>query len=469
MIPLFKKGDIQLFGNYRPISLLSSVSKVFEKAAYGQLYEYFLSHALFYDSQYGFRKYHSTELAAPELDDRIHKEIDENKIPFSVFLDLSKAFDTLDHDILLHKLQYYGITGTALNWFRSYLTERYQYVDYSGASSSMNLLTTGVPQVSILGPLLFIIYMNDIHTVSNNLNFILYADDTTLTSPLCSFTYGGYHDINRVSTLINSEITKIFEWLSVNKLSLNAHKTKFMIFHNYQKVMTDSDIPQLEIHNTPIERVTEFNFLGITINEFMNWGSHSVKIANKICRTLGVMNCLKRYLPLSALKIMYDSLISSHIQFGITCWGFEWGRLAKLQKKELFVSLQTVNIMSTQNRYLKICIYWKLPIYLMSSAWNVGTSSQIIHFQTILDLCSNTITVYMKLKPGTTIECMFFEPEVLRHRLPELVNQFPADLIRKEKTHNITAFSNHTKHHILESYSYDYIELNCYVCNNIAS
>ena len=333
VIPLFKKGDIQLFGNYRPISLLSSVSKVFEKAAYGQLYEYFSSHALFYDSQYGFRKYHSTELVALELVDRIHKEIDENKIPFSVFLDLSKAFDTLDHDILLHKLQYYGITGTVLDWFRSYLTERYQFVDYNGASSSMKVLTTGVLQGSILGPLLFIIYMNDIHTISNNLNFILYADDTTLTSPLCSFTYGGYHDINRVSTLINSEITKISEWLSVNKMSLNANKMKFMIFHNYQKVMTDSDIPQLEINNTPIERATEFNFLGITINEFMNWGSHSVKIANKICRTLGVMNCLKRYLPLSALKIIYNSLILSHIQFGITCWGFEWDRLAKLQKK----------------------------------------------------------------------------------------------------------------------------------------
>ena len=182
-----------------------------------------------------FENNHSTELAALELVDRIHKEIDENKTPFSVFLDLSKAFDTVDHDILLHKLQYYGITGTALDWFRSYLTERYQYVDYNGASSSMKLLTTGVPQGSILGPLLFIIYMNDIHTVSDNLNFILYADDTTLTSPLCSFTYGGHHDINRVSTLINSEITKVSEWLSVNKLSLNANKTKFMILTTTKK------------------------------------------------------------------------------------------------------------------------------------------------------------------------------------------------------------------------------------------
>ena len=221
MIPLFKKGDIQLSGNYRPISLLSSVSKVFEKAAYGQLYEYFSSQALFYDSQYGFRKYHSTELAALELVDRIHKEIDENKIPFSVFLRSVKS--------LWHPWSRHIATQTTVLWnYRHSL--RYQYVDYNGASSSMKVLTTGVPQGSILGPLLFKIYMNDIHTVCNNLNFILYADDTTLTSPLCSFTYGGYHDINHVSTLINSEITKISEWLSVNKLSLNANKNEIHDF-----------------------------------------------------------------------------------------------------------------------------------------------------------------------------------------------------------------------------------------------
>ena len=121
---------------------------------------------------------------------------------------------------MLHKLQYYDITDTGLGWFRSYLTERCQYVDYNDASASMKLLITGVPQRSTLGPLLFIIYMNDIHTVSNDLNFIFYADYATLTSPLCSFTYGGYQDINRVSTLIYSENTKLSEWLPVNKLSL---------------------------------------------------------------------------------------------------------------------------------------------------------------------------------------------------------------------------------------------------------
>ena len=141
--------------------------------------------------------------------------------------------------------------------------------------------------------------------------------------------------MNYVSTMINLELTKISDLLAVNKLSLNAAKTKFMLFHNYQKIINENDIPHLTINNTVIERMTEFNFLGLTtwtINEFMNWNSHSSKISNKISRTLCVMNRLKRYLPFSALKLMYSSLILSHLQFAITSWGFEWERLSKLQK-----------------------------------------------------------------------------------------------------------------------------------------
>ena len=196
MIPLYKKDDDRSFGNYRPISLLSSISKIFERVAFNQLYEYFTSNGLLYECQY-------------EFTDRISQEMDAKKIPFSIILDLSKAFDTLDHKVLLTKLHYYGIRDIALNWFRSYSTKRTQYVDCNGVSSSIREIETGVPQGSILGPFLFIIYMNDIHTVSDNLNFILYADDTTLSSPMCSFTRGCNGNIEQISTLINSELNKI--------------------------------------------------------------------------------------------------------------------------------------------------------------------------------------------------------------------------------------------------------------------
>ena len=207
MIPLYNKDDKKSFGNYRPISLLSSISKLFERVAFNQLYDYFTFNSLPYENQYGFRKLHSTELAALEFANRLSQEMDAKKIPFSIFLDLSKAFDTIDRHVPFSKLEYYGIGDTALTVL--HLTKRTQYVDCNGISSSVKEIETGVTQCSILGPLLFIIYMIDIHTVNDNLNFILYADDTTLSSPMCSFTRGCNGNIDIVSNLINSELNKI--------------------------------------------------------------------------------------------------------------------------------------------------------------------------------------------------------------------------------------------------------------------
>ena len=189
-LPLFKnKGDCHLFDNYRPISLLPTISKIFEKVVHKQLYDYFTENNLFYKSQYGYRKGHSTELAALELADRISQYLDNGEIPIAIFLDLSKAFDTLDHRILLSKLKYYGIHGTALQWFESYLSNRSQYVVYEDTKSKQSPLLTGVPQGSVLGPLLFLIYMNDIYKASEKFNSVLFADVIM------------YNDVNDITTL----------------------------------------------------------------------------------------------------------------------------------------------------------------------------------------------------------------------------------------------------------------------------
>ena len=153
---------------------------------------------------------------------------------------------------------------------------------------------------------------------------------------MCSFTRGCDGNIDIISILINSVLNKIADWLAMNKLSLNVQKTKFMIFHYRQRVMTENDIPCLMINNTLIQWVTEFNFLELTVNEYMNWNSHTQNIANKISRTLGVMNRLKWDLPISAMKLMYDSLILSHLQFWNYNLGLWMGSHMKVTKNGLF-------------------------------------------------------------------------------------------------------------------------------------
>ena len=201
IIPLFKKGDKTLLENYRPISILPAISEIFERIMFNQIHNHFSMHNLFYSGQYGFRANHSTQFAALELIDRITQDLDQGNMPITIFMDLSKAFDTLNHDILIYKLKSYGLSEAALKLMQSYLTNRKQYVEINNTQSTKNDITLGVPQGSILGPLLFIIYINDIIHSSTVFRFIMLADDTTLYT-----TLNTQEDINDI---LNDELVKI--------------------------------------------------------------------------------------------------------------------------------------------------------------------------------------------------------------------------------------------------------------------
>ena len=265
--------------------------------------------------------------AALELVDKITSQMDNNETPINICLDLSKAFDTIDHNILLDKLKYYRFDDTAIKLFRSYLTNRYQYVQMENAKSQLLEIITGVPQGSILGPLLFIIYINEISQSSDKFDFLSYADDTTLSATLNKFSTSD--DMN-ISDLINLELYKINEWLEINKLSLNANKSRFMIFHMPNKHIT---LSILQISNTNIDKVNEFNFLGLTLDTRLDWKRHSNNTSNKISRTIGVLNKLKNVLPQHIKTIIYNTLILPHLNYCILCWGFKSNRVFALQKK----------------------------------------------------------------------------------------------------------------------------------------
>ena len=287
IIPIYKKNDAYCIENYRPISLLPSMSKIFEKVAFDQLFSYFRNNGYFFKNQYGFKKLHSTEHAILEVVDRITLDLDKGYTPLAIYLDLSKAFDTLDFNILLQKLQYYGIKDKALDWFHSYLHNRVQYVEFNHTVSKMANISLGVPQGSILGPLLYIIYTNDIQFSSKFFHFINYADDTTLLNSMAQV-----HD----SAVVNTELKNVCDWLSANRLSLNIKKTKFMVFHNKNKKV-DTIAFDIKVENMKIDRISAFNLLGITLDEHLNWNSHINVTSMKIARSVGILCKVKNILP----------------------------------------------------------------------------------------------------------------------------------------------------------------------------
>ena len=327
IIPLYKSGDKTLFNNYRPISLLPLFSKVLERLMYDRLYSFLVKYSILYSFQFGFRKAHSTYMALTCMLDKLHNALERGEYAIGIFIDFRKAFDTVDHGILLYKLYHYGVRGAAYDWFCDYLKNRTQLVSYHNTQSNYADISCGVPQGSILGPLLFLIYINDMAYVSKQLFSVLFADDTNI--------FDTNSDLKSLIDNVNIELEKNVTWLNANKLSLNVEKTHYMLFRNKGRIIENT--LKVYMNSQEISEVETTKFLGIIIDNRLNWKHHIDSICNKVSKNIGIILIARRVFNKSTLLSLYYSFIYPYLIYCIHVWGSAYEthlrKLKILQKK----------------------------------------------------------------------------------------------------------------------------------------
>ena len=391
VVPIYKKDNPQVFGNYRPVSVLPCLSKILERLVYNRCYELICKHNILYKKQYGFRQKHSTYMAVLDVINDLTKTIDDGMFNVGIFMDLSKAFDTIDHTILLHKLYNYGFRGVSHNWFSNYLSNRKQYVSYNGTASPKVNTSCGVPQGSLPGPLLFILYMNDIQHTSKLLSFTLFADDTTILY--------SHKNLTSLCDTLNVELREVCNWFKANKLSLNAKKTNLMYLGtSHQTRNIDDSKNCIYLDGVKLDRVHEAKFLGLLIDENITWKKQISSVCKTCSRNIGVMNKVKHFLPKQAMYHLYCSMVLCYLNYGILLWGNSCkeylSKVLRLQKralrivsnssylsasKPLFDKYKTLDVFSLYKKEVAVFMFKYQRNLLPQSFDNMFTKRKDIH------------------------------------------------------------------------------------------
>ena len=329
IIPLYKgkdSGSKYEYTNYRPISLLNSMSKVLEKLVDKQLRNFLKYEDILYSKQFGFRGFRGCDQALLLFTDFVKNNTFQNNKVLTAFLDLKKAFDTVDPEILLKKLEIYGVKGTENNWFRNYLKDRVQLVQIpSGEKSEPRAVNIGVPQGSVLGPLLFLLFMNDLAFCVPEFYTILFADDTSL-----SLAGENYYEL---LIHFNALLSRVAQWLQINLLSLNVGKTKYFLFKNPKEEIIQR---QVFMDNQEVERIGKgqkketYKYLGVLIGEDLTFSEHVSRIKGKLISASFMLNQSKSFLPFKARLQVYRSLFESHLNFATAVWSINDNAASKL-------------------------------------------------------------------------------------------------------------------------------------------
>ena len=456
VIPIFKKGDDFIPGNYRPISLLSVFDKLLEKIIYRRLKSFLDKFKILYKYQFGFRTNHSTSHALIDITEYIYNALDKGHFVLGIYIDLKKAFDTVNHDILIKKLDHYGIRGVTLDWFRSYLKDRKQVTYINETLSEVSKMCNfGVPQGSVLGPLLFLLYINNINHSLNEVIIKLFADDTN-----CFFSG---EDFDSLMEIVTSEMNSLQNWINANKLTINfdPNKSCYNVFKPKNKNLPSGYDRGIQMGENILTYKESTNYLGIILDDKMNWKAHIAETTSKITKYAGIFAKVRYMMPRRCLTTLYNSFTFPKINYGIEAYGnttLETLRPLKVAQNRILKILQFKPHKSNTNKLYSDFSVLKMEDIFKFSMCNI-THKYIHHKEAVpqalhtIFLQHNDIHSYntrnKKDLHAQEINTITYGAKQISYITRQCWNELPKEIKQEQNTNT---FRQNLKKHFLSAY-----------------